>query len=135
MSRAVCFECQSCSKARSDSINHGEVELSKMWALREHVLAIANVDAFDIEARCPTTYGSGDWFAFIAAHFNHDVILVDEYGGRGPIGPGRCLRKASVVEVVKAFMEENKLKFCSEFTGGVQFRDWDVALQEFINKH
>lgn len=97
MSRAVYIRCLDCHDSKSEGINHGEDDLRAMWRVRKEVAVVRNSGAFEVEARSPG-YSRGDWWAFIAAHGDCKVELVDEYGATASIDEvTRCAKSVITV--------------------------------------
>ena len=81
------FHCKTCDRQTIDfdGLNHGQHILRSIWRLREHINAIYEQDKSGYLEVHIMAYGVGDLWSFLSEHKDHEVELLDEYGGTEPI--------------------------------------------------
>ena len=82
------LHCRTCNvtPVESDGFNHGQHILRSIYQLRDHILAIDEQDKSGyLNVEIMGHANGGEVWLFLREHYDHEMGLLNEYGGTEPI--------------------------------------------------
>lgn len=82
------LHCKTCNAvpAESDGFNRGQHILRSIYRLRDHILAIDEQDKSGyLNVEVMGHVSNGELWVFLREHYDHEMDLLNEYGGTEPI--------------------------------------------------